>query len=144
MSMPLRVRFEWPLGDFTPEIAVRPWARRGPTAGGARDSATGIPASYVVRRDRNLALTLRLEEYEWESYEELLVWLQGSESVTVYLDYPENMTGVDCYLVSPRAGQDVTYNRSQEEGHILEPAIELRRIDGQVWTQEYFAIPVTP
>lgn len=136
--MPHRVRFVYSASDYTTELAVRPWARSTRTVGGSRTAAGGVPASYVARRDRVLVLTPRVWEDEWSNIEEMVEWGQGSELITVYLDYPDFSVPVDCYLESPLAGSELSDNRSAEFPHILEPVLEFRRADGLVWDQQYF------
>jgi hypothetical protein len=125
--------------DWSPSVPQRPWSRSTPTVGGSRTSAAGIPASHVVRRDRLLTMRLRVYEYEWADVEALVAWGQYSEPITVYLDR-EDVVGVDCYLESPLAGEALEPQR--EDGFPLLLGVDLtwRRVDGQVWTREYFPI----
>jgi hypothetical protein len=144
MAMPWCSRFVFGVGgsdDWTTTISVRPWLRRTPTVGGMRRSATGTPAAYVVRRDRNLFVAVRYYESEAADFYALLDWAQAAESFTWYPDpvaYPALSYTVD--LESPAAGADVVETRPEEFPFALEVTLELRKVDGTVWTDEYFPL----
>lgn len=130
-------------GDWTPELPVRPWARRVSTIGGRRKpAAVGVaPASYLVRRDHILLLGVRFFEQEWPEFHDLLEWGQAAELITVWTDPDDEYTAVDCYLDSPAAGEDIAPTRSTEYLPAHELVIGLQRADGGIWDLEY--LPLT-
>src|SRR5688500_20403631 len=95
-----RSRFAYDVTDFTVELSVRPWNYRVPTVGGSRKSATGVPASYVVRREDILAVTLRFYEWEWLDVRAVVVWAQAAE-VIEWFPSADEVESHDVYLESP-------------------------------------------
>lgn len=115
---------------------VKPWDLPRGSVGGQEWSATGIPASYCVRRDGDLALTLRVTEAELAA---TIAWIEGVQAPAIAFDFWLDSTGasVSCYLVSPAAGETIKPTRT-EFGPVLELPVTLRRVDGAAWTVAYF------
>ena len=68
-------------------------------------AAAGNAASYVVRRDRDLAVTLRVLETERAGVETFVEWAQGMESFSFAPDADTPGTSYSCILVSPGRGE---------------------------------------
>lgn len=133
---PHRPRFVFGATDLTLDWAARPWAFPHSTVGGVRWSAAGIPASYVVRNDRDIELSLRVQEYERADVEALIEWGQSTQVITFY---PEH-TGAshECYLVHPHAGEDWQPQRDDTYPHQFFVRLVLRKTSGAAWTERYF------
>ena len=129
-------RFVYTGTDWTPDLPQRPWAYRTPTVGGSRTAASGTPASYVVRRDSLLAVTLRIWETELADLQALVAWGQASETITFYPD-TDTGTSYACYLESPLAGEELAPQRNDQVPQILEVSLVLRS-QGAAFALEYF------
>lgn len=143
MPMPLRSRFTYGLGgDFTTAVAVRPWLPVDETVGGLRKSASGVPASYIVRRDKLLDLVLRVDESQWE---ELLAFITFGQTAATFRWFPEaTLTDADydsheVYLDAPAAGQRWAPSRSSEYPRVFELTITLCGVAGVLPWTAYFA-----
>ena len=79
------------------------WTPADVTIGGSRTSAAGVPASYIVRRDAVLDVTLRFWEAEWADILNLIAWGQQAESFLFFPDADE-ATNWEVYLEAPLAG----------------------------------------
>ena len=97
----------------------------------------GVAASYVVRRDRDLAVPLRVLETERASVETFVEWAQGMESFTFWPDADTAGTSYSCILVSPAAGESWQFHRDAEFPHLFTARIVLRKADGSAWTDTY-------
>lgn len=139
---PWRPRFVFGTGgdvvDWAGRWPMRPWDRRTATVGGSRTAAGGMPAAYVVRRDRNLMLTLRVDESEIDTLEDLVQWGQGAENFLFYPDANDDTTSVLVYLEDPQAGTDLQGVRSTEYPRVIEHTIQLRPVNPTRWTMQYF------
>ena len=132
-----RSRFTYDVTDYTTELPVRAWNYRTPTVGGSRKSATGVPASYVMRREDILVVTLRFHEWDWLTVRALVVWGQAAEPFDWFPDADE-ATSYEVYLESPAAGTDIVPTRLSDFPRVLELTIEIRKVDGTPWDVEYW------
>lgn len=141
--MERRSRFIYgPLGSevtLITSISVRPWLPTNRTIGGQRISAAGVPASYVVRTDHLLEITLRFYESEWSAIENLVAFGQSAQS---FLWYPEadSGTGVEVYLDSPQFGESVVPSRDAEFPRVMELPITIRGVGTAVPWTPYFVL----
>lgn len=143
MPLPWMSRFVYGVGDDTVTwdltLPVRPWRRITATIGGSRTAAGGVPASHVVRRDFNLAVTLRLYESEMDNLAELVIWGQSAEEFLWYPDSTDLTTVYSVYLEHPVAGEDLEEERLDEFPSVIEATVVLRRVQPYPWPLEYFA-----
>jgi hypothetical protein len=141
-TLPWRPRFVFGIGgDITNwrlRLPVRPWVPSTSTAGGTRTAAGGVPAGYVVRRDYNLELTLRLFERELDELDELIAWAQPGESFTWYPDRAVPGQSFEVYLESPRAGEVWSPIRTADYPKVFEMRLTLRLTTGGPWALDYF------
>jgi hypothetical protein len=123
-------------GDWTTGASARPWRREMPTVGGARKSATGVPASQVVYEGHVLLLTLRLRESEWPMLVAMVRWGQSSGVIRWY---PDAAAGVfyEVYLEAPLAGQPLKDEADEYPGYV-QVQIAIRRVSNEVWDVRYF------
>ena len=142
---PWRSRFVYGTGgdvvDWETRLPARPWVRSTSTVGGSRTAASGTPAAYVVRRDFNLRLTLRLYETELEELAALIAWGQAAESFLWCPDANEPATNFLVYLEAPLAGESWEETRLGEYQRVVEVSIVLRLTIGGPWPLDYFANP---
>ena len=138
MSYYRRSRFVFGTDDWTTEVSAHPWIPSDASVGGSRTSAAGIPASYVVRRDKLTELTLRVSEDEWEDYLALLTWGQTSATFLWYPDADE-AASYTVYLESPLAGERSSPTRLGDFLRVFECTITLRNTAGVNQWQPYFA-----
>lgn len=124
---------------LTTTISVKPWTPMNRTIGGQRIAASGVPASYVVRTDHLLDVTLRFYESEWSAVENLIAFGQSAQS---FLWYPEATSGasVEVYLDAPAYGDTVTPTRDAEFPRVMEVTLTLRGVGTVVPWQPYFVL----
>jgi hypothetical protein len=142
-NTPLRSRFVYGTGGdvvtWTTRLPVRPWDWSTPTIGGSRTAAGGIPASYVVRRDHNLTVTLRLYQNELEDLDGLIEWGQASESFVWYPDVTDLATFATVYLEVPLAGESWEPRRDANYPKVFEMDLTFRAVTGDLFDLSYFA-----
>ena len=141
MPGPHRSSFSYGSGPtvLTLTWAARPYEVLHSSVGGVRwAAAAGNAASYVVRRDRDLAVTLRVLETEREGVETFIEWAQGMASFSFAPDADTPGTSYTCQLVSPEAGEKWQPQRDDEFPHQFFIRIVLRKSDGSQWTDAYF------
>lgn len=124
---------------FETSISVRPWTPADETVGGMRISAAGIPASYVVRRDALIELTLRLFEEEWPGFLNFLAFAQTAEQFVWYPDADEAFAYA-VYLHAPSAGERVTPTRDGSMNRVFEVSITLRGVETTVPFEPYHVL----
>ena len=141
-DFPWRSRFIYGTGasltDWETTLPVRPWSQKMRPVGGSRTAAAGTPASYVVRRDYNLTIPLRVYETELPDVYSLIEWGQLSESLLWLPDANIPATRFLVYLESPLAGEDWEPARDGNFGRIFDAPIVLRRVDGYAWGLDYY------
>lgn len=141
MPGPHRPQFSYNPG--TPTVLTLTWAARAwevlhDSVGGVRFAAAfGVAASYVIRRDRDLAVTLRVLEAERASVESFIEWAQGMEPFTFFPDLGSG-TSYSCILISPAAGEAWQPLRDDAFPHMFNIRVVLRKVDGTKWSDEYF------
>lgn len=123
--------------DLTLDLPTPPHARRTPTVGGSKTAAAGVPASYVVRRDRVLAVTFRVWEEEIADFEALIEWGQASEIITWTPDV-DTGTAYEVWLESPKAGETFDPPRDEEVPALYLCTVEFRKVDATPWALRYF------
>jgi len=136
--MPRRPRFDFGGATFEATIPARAWTPGDETIGGSRTSAAGVPASYVVRRDRLLDVTLRFLESEWEDVRDLVEFGQSAELFTWYPDANDLAQSAEVYLISPKPGEKWAPVRSADYPRAMELTITLRCPTAPLWLP-YFA-----
>lgn len=128
-----RVLFQYGSGgSFSPRLPPKPWTPVDMTIGGSRTAAAGVPASYVVRRDSLLEVTLRIDEDEFVDLVNLLTWGQGAESFLFYPDADDLGTSYEVWLESPLAGERYSPERT-DFLRTFETTITLRGVDLPPW-----------
>jgi len=120
-------------------LPVMLWTPADDTVGGWRDSAAGVPASYVVRRDALLEMTLRVEEPDLVHALNLIAWGQSAQPILWTPDPLEDPdTTVPVYLVTPAPGSRWSPTRSTEYPRMFEVAITLRGVGTAMPWRPYF------
>lgn len=138
MGIPHRPTFSFGDGPtvLTPTWPAQPYEYPHSSVGGMRRSAAGVAASYAVRRDRLLAITLRVLETERTDVEDLIEWGQGME----YFDFKPDADEAAEYSVDleePAAGASWQWQRDTEFPHLFTVRLVLRKADGSQWTDQY-------
>ena len=110
------------------------------SVGGVRfAAAAGMAATYVVRRDRDLAIPLRVLETERASVETFMEWAQGMESFTFCAGRGHRRHVV---LLPARRARRRARNGSSSATRSSRTSsssrIVLRKSDGSQWTDAYF------
>lgn len=137
MSLTRRPRFVAGSIDLALTYPALAWIPNDVTVGGSRTSAGGVPASYVVRRDSTLALTLRVTEAEWASFLALIAYGQTSQAFDWFPD-ANSSSGFLVYLEAPLAGDKLTPTRNSQYPRTFEVPITLRSTDGTPLWLPYF------
>lgn len=138
-----RPRFVWDDGTENDEQLALPvglWDYSFPTVGGEIESDAGFPASYIVRRDRHLAVPVRFYEAEWPIVRALIEYAQQSEAP--FLWYPDGEEGesFEVYLEAPALGDDVRPEPDGDYPAVLFLTLVLAKVDGSSWDGlEYFS-----
>lgn len=137
-----RSRFVYGIGgdvvDWTTLLPARPWNWQTATIGGSRTAASGTPAAYVVRRDHNLTLTLRLYQSELDDLAALVEWGQASEAFTWYPDAEDTATSYAVYLEMPLAGDSWEPRRMAEYEKVFEVDLMFRAVVGDFFDSAYY------
>lgn len=131
-----RARFEFGASAFEASIASPPWTPGDDTLGGVRVAASGLPASYIVRRDALLDVMLRFRESEWPAVLSLVTYGQTGQVITFFPD-AEELTTFDVYLQTPAAGERWAPSREATYPRVLTLALTLRGAASVPWS-EYF------
>lgn len=131
--IPLRSRFDYGIGGDAATLLVslpsRPWTNVEEAVGGRRLAATGIGASFVVRTDTIMAMTIRFRESEWANVLGMIRWGQMEETLVWYPDALDLATSFIAYLHTPEAGSRVQATRLADFPKVMELPLELRRAD---------------
>lgn len=139
--LPWRPRFRYGTGgditDWRLRLPEHPWEYETPTEGGSRTAASGVPAGYVVRRDDNLRLTLRIYETEFENLWAMIRWGQEAETIDFYPDR-DSADYFTVYLEFPRAGSEWRPTRLRQYPKVMEVEIVLRLASAGPWSLDYF------
>lgn len=140
---PWRPRFIWGTAgsevDWKLRLPMLPWDLEASTVGGSRTAAGGIPAAYVVRRDDNLILVLRLYETEVPLARAMVAWGQSSEPFTFYPDRATTGISFGVYLEAPLAGEVFRPVRVGGFPKLFEVTLTLRQADYGNWDSlDYF------
>jgi hypothetical protein len=139
MALSRRVRFTYDTAsEFITALPVRAWLPMDKSVGGARISAAGVPAAYVVRRDSLLSVTFRIEEADWAAFLAFVIFGQTAAVLQFFPDAADFGSSVPVYLHSPAAGEDLTPTRDGSYPMMLEATLVFRSADGSVLWQEYF------
>ena len=136
----MRARFTYTGGgDWTTVLPTRPWTPLDETLGGRRVAASGLPATYVVRRDALLELPVRVLEAEWDDLLALVTFGQTGGQITWYPDIEDAPgTSFDVYLEAPAPGIRWNPTRLADYPRALEVTLTLRGVTTAPW-QVYFA-----
>lgn len=137
--MERRSRFVFGAEELLATLDSPSWLPADETVGGSRVSAAGIPASYVVRRDAMLELTLRIRESEWASLVNLVAYGQTGAALTWFPDQDDDTTFFQVYLHSPAAGERWGPTRLASYPRVLEVQLTLRGALGDVPWLPYIA-----
>lgn len=124
--------------EWITSLPVHPWDRRVDSIGGAAVAASGTPAAFRIRDDHILSLDIRFKEGEWEQLMQVLDWGRNAES---FLWYPNEADEAESYLVylnSPARGESISPTRLADYQSVLEITIDIRRVDGGLWTIPFF------
>jgi hypothetical protein len=122
------VEFVWDSTEtFEPELPLREWSYGLDQEGGHAVSAAGLPASFVVRTQEMLVLTLRVLETEWAACRDFLrAGMAGTEiTMTVGEQDP-----VDVFFVEPIAGEEYVVDRDSEFPRVLNVTVTVRESGG--------------
>ena len=122
--------------EFITELSAHPWTPVDFTVGGARTSAAGVPASYVVRRDNLYELPLRITEDEWQQFLALVAFGQTDEPFTWYPD-ADDVVAIPVYLENPLSGERWAPSRMSDFLRVFEITLVLRQANTTTW-QPYF------
>jgi hypothetical protein len=137
-----RSRFVFGGGTWETELAVRPWMPYDHSIGGMRIAASGVPASFIVRRDRMLEVTCRVFEAEWLDCLALIEYGQTMAPITWHPDIedpePTAPETVSVYLDHPAPGERWSPTRLAEFPQCLEVPLMLRGVSGALPWRPFF------
>jgi|GEM_PF-6408579 len=123
-------------GTWDLTIPMRPWVRTMPSEGGSEKSTSGARETWLVRRDRQVRLRLRVWESEMTALENFVIAAQTGETWTIQ---PGGPTGaaLSMILESPMPGEEFVPERGEMTG-TYEVEI-VASLGGNVpWTVVYF------
>ncbi len=127
--------------DFSMLLSQRPWDYGSQGVGGSDTSAAGVPASFEIRRDYFLHLSLRFTVAEWAAVDRLVRHFQAGGSATFYPDQNEVALTATVYGVSPAMGEEIRPTRSGENKQTLELNITVRRTTSAIFEDAYYPTP---
>jgi hypothetical protein len=120
-------QFEWGEETLTMTLPMMPWTYGTLSIGGADVSAAGLPASFVVREQETLTLTLRVREEEWPDVLEFIrVGMAGTE--IDWLPDVDAAEAVGVFFESPRTGENIEVQRDSFE-RVLLVSFTIRKAD---------------
>lgn len=138
--MERRARFVFGSTTFDATISARAWTPQDSTVGGSKTAASGVPASYIVRRDSLLAFGLRFWEEEWPEVLNLVTWGQSKQTLTWYPDLDDLATSFAVYLEAPAPGEAWSPERSQDFPRTFELTLTLRGAGATIPWANYFLL----
>jgi hypothetical protein len=119
---------------------MEPWSPSDGGVGGSDTAASGIPEAYVIRLDRIVEMTLRIEEDELPGYRDFLNWARASgQAFFIRLDKDDESTEFEAYLQFPRWEDQpqVSYSRLSEFPTVFTTDLHVRRRYGNAITVEW-------
>ena len=138
MALARRSRFLYgDSGDYTTPLPVTAWLPAETTVGGSRVAGSGVPASYMVRRDGLIDLTLRFEEGGWP---DVLALVQFGQTAESFLWQPDAL-GTEAfavYLDIPAPGAKWAPTRDGQNPRLMLLTLTLRLVDGSSPWLAYF------
>ena len=138
--MQRRSIFDFGTSTLEATISARAWIPIDLTVGGSRTAASGVPASYIVRRDAMLELGLRFWESEWASVLNLVAWGQTRQAITWFPDALDLLTSFEVYLEAPLAGERWAPQRDSNFPRTFEVSLTLRGVGAAVPWLAYFEL----
>jgi hypothetical protein len=138
VTMNWRPRLDF--GDRTLKLSLpqMPWTLRPIGVGGYRVSGAGVPASYQLRRDQRVEVTLRLTESELQGLFDFAAYAQSPPfSFYFWFDQSNATTRYVCYLESPQMGEGLQLN--EQDGHIHTVTLTFRSANGTAFSPRYYA-----
>jgi hypothetical protein len=121
--------FEWGSSDsFECSLPAREWSYGIEQDAGHAVSAAGLPASYVVRDQETVTMTLRVLESEWAGCLEFL--RAGMRGEPIDWTPSEDEAALEVFFSSPVAGEEFEVDRDPEYPRVLNVTITLRASDG--------------
>lgn len=126
--------------EFALTKPMFPWEHRRAGIGGSAVAASGVPAAYVIRRDRIVDLTLRVMEGELDALSSILEGIRDSGDPFVFaFDRDDEATEFTVYLVSPAWPDEIESERDDQYRELFTVPISIRRADGEPfglsWTE---------
>lgn len=118
-------------------LPIGQWLHRMPVVGGDIESDAAFPAAFVVRRDYQLAIPIRIYEEEWAAFRALVEYGQTGGVITWFPDL-DSEDSIDVYLDSPKLGEELSPEPDGNYPRALNQTIVIRRVDGLPWDMEYF------
>jgi hypothetical protein len=137
--MDRRSRFEYTGGSFEATVSSPPWDPAQETEGGSDIAASGVPASYNVRKDHLIKLRLRIWESEYEAFEAGLIEFGQSAEAFTWLPDADEVEGYLVYLQEPARGAKLEPARDSNFPRLFEVSIVLRSADGSLPFRPYFS-----
>ena len=144
MSLVFRPYFRYGTGVDERELELRwpmePWTPADGGEGGSDTAASGIPEAYVIRADRIVEMTIRVEEDELPEYRDFLTFVRGSgQPFFVRLDVDDPTTEFEAYLQFPRWEDEtqVRYERDEEYIRTFRVPLHVRRRFGARITTDW-------
>jgi hypothetical protein len=141
MALPRIPRFEYDTGPtvFQPSIPQRAWNRVISGVRGSLLSATGVGASYSIRDDHLLELTVRYLESEEPAFLAMVNFLMAwPNSGVIYPDSLDLLTFYDFQLRAPTFNDDEYRGiRDDEYPQALQSTLRIVKTDGTAWADIY-------
>lgn len=123
--------------DLALMLPVGLWNHRLKQTGGDIESDAAFPASFIVRRDYQLAIPLRFYESEWPEVRALIEYAQTGGVFTWFPDL-ESEDSFDVYFDAPKIGEDIDPQTDGSYPRAMSLTIVVRRVDGEPWDLGYF------
>lgn len=104
---------------FTPDRFV---------VGGGTEAASGVPETFVIRKDGLLALTLVVDESEVAAVTAWIDWVMDNGSLGYFTYYPDQGKSLNyqCWLVKPKIAEKWGFRRHDSYLRAYQLDLELR------------------
>lgn len=102
------------------------WTPASRPHGGGNVSDSGVPESFIIRRDQLVYLELRFTEAEWPDFASWIETVQDGSAFDFWFDYTDDTTRYTVYLEEPSIGDGEIRPDRDEYNSVFSHKVVLR------------------